>query len=57
MPRSVLAAVAERRGAWTEARDQLRSLLASLEPGDPREPEIRQRLEAVEQRLGGGGVR
>lgn len=51
LPRSVVAAVAERRGAWTEARDQLRSILASLEPGDAREPEIRQRLEEARRRL------
>jgi len=57
LSRSVLAAVAERRSAWTEARDQLRSILASLEPGDAREAQIRRRLEAAEQRLGGVGAR
>jgi tetratricopeptide (TPR) repeat protein len=51
LPRSVLASVAEHRGAWTEARDQLRTILGSLEPGDARGPGIRQRLEEAERRL------
>jgi len=51
LPRSVLASVAEHRGAWTEARDQLRTILGSLEPGDARGPGIRQRLEETERRL------
>ena len=51
LPHSVLAAVAERRGGCSEARDLLRTILASLEPDDPRLPGIRERLEAVEQRL------
>jgi hypothetical protein len=32
---------------------ELRTILEKLEPGDARGPGIRQRLEAVEQRLGG----
>lgn len=51
LPRYVLATVAERRAAWAEARNQLQSTLARLEPGDPRAPEIRERLEAVERHL------
>jgi len=51
LPRSVLAAVAERRGAWAEARDHLRRILANLEPGDARVPGIRERLEEAGRRL------
>lgn|GEM_PF-1009134 len=51
LPHSVLAAVAENRGAWTEARNQLRAILGSLEPGDARWVGIRQRLEEAERRL------
>jgi tetratricopeptide (TPR) repeat protein len=51
LPHSVLAAVAEHRGAWTEARNQLRAILGSLEPGDARWAGIRQRLEEAERRL------
>ncbi len=53
LPRSVLASVAERRNAWAEARYQLQSTLARLEPGDPRAPEIQERLEDVERHLNG----
>ncbi len=55
--RWILASVAERRGAWGEARDQLRALLARLAPGHPEEPIIRTRLEAVEQALREAGRR
>jgi len=57
LPRYVLAGVAERRGAWAEARDQLRTLFASLEPGDPRAESIRERLEAAERSLQAEGSR
>jgi tetratricopeptide (TPR) repeat protein len=57
LPREVLAAVAEQRGAWAEAEDHLRTILARLESGDPREPSIRERLEAVEQNVRGQGTR
>ncbi len=56
-PRWVLASVAERRGAWAEARDQLRTILSRLEPDHPEAPIIRGRLEAVERSLRGDGDR
>ncbi len=57
LPHSVLAAVAERRGAWAEARDEIRCILEHLGPDHPEAPVIRRRLEAVEQRLIGEGAR
>lgn len=57
LPRSVLASVAERRGDWVEARQQLRTLLARLEPGDPRLRMVQQRLDAVEASMRGGTAR
>ncbi len=57
LPRSVLAALAEHRGAWAEARDQLRTILGRLEPGDPRVPMVQSRLNAAEQNLRGEGSR
>ncbi len=56
LPRLVLASVAERHGAWAEARDQLRTILAKLGPADSRMNDVRGRLEAVEQRLRDGGA-
>jgi tetratricopeptide (TPR) repeat protein len=53
LPRIVLASVAERRGAWAEARDELRWILEHMGPDHREVPSIRHRLEAVEQRLGG----
>jgi tetratricopeptide (TPR) repeat protein len=53
LPRSILADVAQRRGAWDDARDQLQTILASLGPGDSRAKGIRERLEAVERHLNG----
>ncbi len=51
LPRSILAAVAERRGAWAEARDHLQRVLAILQPDDARVPGIRVRLEEAGRRL------
>jgi tetratricopeptide (TPR) repeat protein len=51
LPHSVLAAVAEHRSAWTEARDHLGRILANLDPDDARVPGIRERLEEVGRRL------
>jgi len=53
LPRVVLASVAERRGAWAEARDELRWILERMGPDHREVPSIRHRLEAVEQRLDG----
>ncbi|MFI5340976.1 MAG: tetratricopeptide repeat protein [Candidatus Methylomirabilales bacterium] len=55
LPRYVLAAVAERRGAWAEARDQFCTILGRLEPGDPRVRMVQSRLNAAEQNLRGEG--
>lgn len=52
LPRIVLATVAERHGAWGEAREELRRVLELLGPQHPEASVIRGRLEAVEQRLG-----
>lgn len=57
LPRWVLAAVAERHGAWGDARQQLRTILSRLEPSDPRVGLVRERLERVEQNLGRQGDR
>ena len=51
-PRILLATVAERHGAWGEAREELRRVLELLGPQHPEASVIRGRLEAVEQRLG-----
>lgn len=51
LPRWVLADVAQRRGAWGEARDQLRTILTRLEASDARVPMVQSRLKAVEQNL------
>lgn len=55
--RWILASVAERRGAWAEARDHLRTILARIEPGHPEAPTIRAHLEAVERALRQAGGR
>ena len=57
LPRDVLAAVAERRGAWAEARDQLRMILARLRPDDGEAQDIGRRLEAAERSLQAEGSR
>jgi len=46
-----LAAIAEQRGAWREARDQLRDLLAKMEGGHPMASAVRARLKVVEGKL------
>jgi hypothetical protein len=57
LPRYVLAAAAEQRGAWAEARDQLRAILTSLPPDDPEVQRIRGRLETAEGHVHGEGGR
>jgi len=57
LPWDVLAAVAERRGAWAEARDQLRMILAGLRPDDGEAQDIGRRLEAAERNLQAEGSR
>jgi tetratricopeptide (TPR) repeat protein len=57
LPRYVLAAVAERRGAWVEARDQLRTILARLRPDDGEAQDIGRRLEAAERNVHGDASR
>jgi hypothetical protein len=52
LSRSVLAAVAETRGEWPQAREQLQAILDRLPPGDPRIPGVRERLTAAERGLG-----
>jgi predicted Zn-dependent protease len=57
LPRWVLAAVAERQGAWEEARNHLRDLLARMDADHPMAARVRDRLEFVERSLPGEGVR
>jgi len=57
LPRWVLAAVAERQGAWEEARNHLRDLLARLDADHPMTARVRDRLEFVERSGRGEGVR
>jgi tetratricopeptide (TPR) repeat protein len=56
LPRYVLAAVAEQRGAWAEALDQLRAILTSPPPNDPEVQRIRGRLETVDGICAGGAA-
>lgn len=56
LSRWVLAAVAEHREAWTEARDRLRDLLPRLGPDHPMAPRVRQHLEAAERHVRGESV-
>jgi len=51
LPYWVLAAVAEREGSWSEARDQLRILLQRIEADHPMAPAVRERLQFVEGKL------
>jgi len=57
LPRYVLAAVAERHGAWADAREQLRTILTYLKPDDPEAQRIRERLETAEGNVRGEGGR
>lgn len=51
LPRWVLAGVAEGRGAWQDAREQLRMLLAGLDGSHPMRAAVRERLAGVEKQL------
>jgi len=51
LPRWILAGVAERRGAWEEARGHLRTLLDRIDRGHPMLSRIRERLDGVERHL------
>jgi len=55
--RWVLGDLAERRGAWAEARDQFRAILARIAPDHPSAPAVRARLDAAEQALRGAPAR
>jgi hypothetical protein len=57
LPRWVLASAAERRGAWGQAREQLRDILTRLEPDDRRVQMVRERLNVVEEHLRTEGAR
>jgi len=57
LPRSVLAATAERRSDWPQAREQLQALLDRLPPDDPRAPGVRERLATAERGLRGLAAR
>jgi tetratricopeptide (TPR) repeat protein len=57
LPRSVLASVAEQRGAWAEVREHLQGILDRLQPDDPRASGIRERLAAAERATRGLGPR
>jgi tetratricopeptide (TPR) repeat protein len=52
LPHWVLAVVAEQQGAWSEAREQLQTLLSAMGPAHPMRAQVVQRLEAA-QRVGG----
>jgi len=49
LARLLLASVAERRGNWAEARDQLRTILRYVQPDNLEAGDLRRRLEAAEQ--------
>lgn len=51
LPRWVLAAVAEQRGMWGEARDQLRDVFSRMGAEHPMAPRVRERIEFVERQL------
>jgi tetratricopeptide (TPR) repeat protein len=57
LPRWVLAAVAERRGAWKEAQAHLRSLLDRIDGSHPMVPRVRERLDGVERQLQAQGAK
>lgn len=51
LPYWVLAAVAERGGSLGDARDQLQALLQRISADHPMAPAVRERLQAVEEKL------
>jgi tetratricopeptide (TPR) repeat protein len=53
LPRWILAAIAERRSAWEQAREHLGAILVRLEPGDLRIRQVQARLQEVERHLRG----
>ena len=57
LPRWILAAVAERRGAWKEAQEHLRGLLDRIDGSHPMVPRIRERLDSVERQLQAQGTK
>jgi len=57
LPRYVLAGAAECRGAWGEARDQLRAILGRLVAENPELPRVRARLEVAERNARAGSHR
>jgi len=57
LPRWILAAVAERQGAWKEAREHLRTLLDRMDRSHPMESRVRERLDRVERQLQDHGAK
>jgi len=51
LPYWVLAAVAERGGSFGDARDQFQALLKRISADHPMAPAVRERLQAVEEKL------
>jgi tetratricopeptide (TPR) repeat protein len=56
LPWWVLAAVAERQGAWREAREHLHNLLERIDRGHPMVSRVRERLDGVERQLKNQGA-
>jgi tetratricopeptide (TPR) repeat protein len=52
LPHWVLASVAERHGAWSDAQDHLRTLLRRMTPDHPMGSAVRERLRALEGKTG-----
>jgi tetratricopeptide (TPR) repeat protein len=57
LPRWVLAGVAEGRGAWEEADEQLRTLTDLIDANHPMLPRVRERLDSLERRLQAQGAK
>lgn len=57
LPRWILAGAAESRGAWQEAREQLRMLLGRIDASHPMVSRVRERLDGVERRLRAPGTK
>jgi tetratricopeptide (TPR) repeat protein len=57
LPRWILAGVAESRGAWQDAREQLRTLLDRIERDHPMFPRVRERLAGAERQLQAPGAK